>query len=102
MSRDRANSSSQNEETMYSQRVKCGADLLEFNKRLTEFLESSRENGAADEKTKQLSLVRLAWMRRCRFCAEGQIQRALEAGASQDEVVEVLLMTLARAEEVVD
>lgn len=102
MSSDSVNSSPQNEETMRSQRIKCGVDLLEFNKRLTEFLESSSENGAADEKTKQLSLVRLAWMRRCRFCAEGQIQRALEAGATQDEVVEVLLMTLARAEEVVD
>jgi len=87
---------------MDSERIKCGVDLLEFNKRLTEFLESSSENGAANEKTKQLSLVRLAWLRRCRFCAEGQIQRALEAGATQDEVVELLLMTLAPAGEVAD
>jgi len=84
------------------QRAPCGADLQEIDRRLTEFLESRGENVPADEKAKQLLLVGSAWVRRCRFCAEEQIQSALEAGATQDEVAEVVLMSLARAKEVVD
>ena len=81
---------------MDGQRVPCGADLREIDKKLTELLESRAENALADEKAKQLLLVGLAWVRRCRFCAEEQMQSALEAGATQDEVAEVVLMTLAR------
>jgi AhpD family alkylhydroperoxidase len=102
MSLDRMKRNSRKEANMDGQMVQCGADLQEIDKRVTGFLESGGKNAPADEKAKQLLLVRLAWERRCRFCAEEQIQSALEAGATQDEVAQVLLMTLARGKWVLD
>lgn len=77
------------------QTATCGVDSLEIGNELTGLLESGSENGVADEKAKQLLLVGFAWLRGCRFCAEEQTQIALEAGATQDEVAEVVLTTLA-------
>ena len=71
------------------QTAKCGVDSLDIGKELAWFLESD------NEKAKQLLLVGLAWLRRCQFCAQEQTQIALEAGATHDEVAEVVLTTLA-------
>jgi len=94
---DRVNRISRKEARMDGRKVPAEAELQEIGKRLREFLESGGKNGPADEKGKQLLLVGLAWMRRCRFCSEEQIRSALDVGATQDEVAEVLLVTLACA-----
>jgi AhpD family alkylhydroperoxidase len=76
-------------EKLAIQTAACGVDSLDIGKELEWLLESD------NEKAKQLLLVGLAWLRRCRFCAEEQTQIALEVGATQDEVAEVVLTTLA-------
>ena len=65
-----------------------GIDSLDISRELAWFAKSD------NEKAKQLLLVGLAWLRGCRFCAQEQMQAALEAGATQDQVAEVVLAAL--------
>ena len=77
------------------QTAECGIDSLDICKELAWFVESGDEKRTVDEKAKQLLLVGLAWLHGCRFCAQQQMRAALEAGATQDEVAQVVLTTLA-------
>lgn len=63
-----------------------------FGKAFRTFYEAHMKPTVLDEKTKCLLKVALACVLRCRHCTEGNIENALKAGASKDEVREALLM----------
>jgi AhpD family alkylhydroperoxidase len=82
-------------EKIAAKTAECGFESLDICKELAWFVEPADENTTVNEKAKQLLLVGLAWLHGCRFCAQQQMRAALEAGATQDEVAEVVLTTLA-------
>lgn len=57
-----------------------------------EFYEACKDNGVLDKKTKELLMAALACVFRCPHCTEEHIKGALEAGASKEEITEVLLI----------
>lgn len=64
----------------------------ELGERFAAFHEACLEEGALDEKTKQLLMAALACVFRCPHCVEEHIRDALKAGASKKEVTEALLL----------
>ena len=46
--------------------------------------------GELDRKTKELVAVACAYMIRCPYCIEGHAKAAVEAGASKEELAEVI------------
>jgi AhpD family alkylhydroperoxidase len=56
------------------------------------FSRACREKGVLDRKTKELLRTALACVLRCQHCPEEHMQRALEAGASKEEITEALLI----------
>lgn len=64
----------------------------ELGKPFHEFSEACREKGVLDPKTRELLMTALACVFRCSHCTEEHIKRALEAGASKEEITETLLI----------
>ncbi len=56
-----------------------------------------REEGVLDCKTKELLMLAIASVCHCPDCTEEYIERAIEAGASREEVTEVLLLAAVTA-----
>jgi len=67
----------------------------ELGKPFADFYESCKNTGVLDKKTKELLMTALACVFRCSSCLEEHIKSALEAGASKEEITEVLLITAA-------
>jgi AhpD family alkylhydroperoxidase len=57
------------------------------------FMKAAQEQGVLDKKTKELLMLGLACAFRCPFCTEEHIERAKQAGASEAEISEALLIT---------
>ncbi len=57
------------------------------------FYETTVKKGALDEKTKELLQLALACAFRCPHCTEEHIKKALDVGATKQEVTETLLIT---------
>ncbi len=53
--------------------------------------------GELDKKTKELIAVACAYMTRCPYCIEGHAKAAVEAGASKEELAEVIQIAMALA-----
>ncbi len=53
--------------------------------------------GELDKKTKELVAVACAYMTRCPYCIEGHAKAAVEAGASKEELAEVIQIAMALA-----
>lgn len=53
------------------------------------------EPGKLDRKTKELIAVACTYMTRCPYCIEGHARAALEAGATKEELAEVIQIAMA-------
>jgi AhpD family alkylhydroperoxidase len=67
----------------------------ELGKPFQEFYEACIEKGVLDRKTKELLMTALAAVFRCSHNTEEHIKAALDAGASKEEITEVLLIAAA-------
>jgi AhpD family alkylhydroperoxidase len=64
----------------------------ELGRPFAAFYESCKNKGVLDAKTKELLMAALACVFRCTHCTEEHVKRALEAGASKEEITEALLI----------
>jgi AhpD family alkylhydroperoxidase len=64
----------------------------ELGRPFQDFYESCKNEGVLDKKTKELLMLALASVFRCRHCTEEHIQAALDVGASKEEITEALLI----------
>ncbi|MFZ0035469.1 MAG: carboxymuconolactone decarboxylase family protein [Sedimentisphaerales bacterium] len=64
----------------------------ELGKPLHAFYEACKNKGVLDKKTKELLMLALWCVLRCPHCTEEHIKGALDAGASKEEITEVLLI----------
>ncbi len=64
----------------------------EIGQAYEEFSQACQEKGVLDRKTKELLMTALACVFRCQHCTEEHIQRALDAGATKEEITEALLI----------
>ena len=53
--------------------------------------------GELDKKTKELVAVACAYMTRCPYCIEGHAKAAIKAGATKEELAEVIQIAMALA-----
>jgi len=53
------------------------------------------EPGKLDRKTKELIAVACTYITRCPYCIEGHAKAALEAGATKEELAEVIQIAMA-------
>jgi AhpD family alkylhydroperoxidase len=53
------------------------------------------EPGKLDKKTKELIAVACTYMTRCPYCIEGHAKAALDAGATKEELAEVIQIAMA-------
>lgn len=67
----------------------------ELGRPFADFYESCKRTGVLDEKTKELLMVALACVFRCRSCLEEHIKRAMEVGVTREELTEALLLAAA-------
>lgn len=66
----------------------------ELGNPLQEFCEACNNKGVLDKKTKELLMLILASAFHCSHCIEKHIQAAMDAGASKEEITEVLLIAV--------
>ncbi len=59
------------------------------------FDEKVFEPGKLDRKTKELCAVAATYITRCPYCIEGHAKRALAAGATKEELAEVIAVAMA-------
>jgi len=64
----------------------------EVGKAFKEFHDAGVEKGVLDDKTRELLMLALACVFRCPHCTEEHIEKALEVGASKQEVSEALMI----------
>lgn len=64
----------------------------EMGKAFSDFYSACQEKGALDNKTKELLMAALACVFRCPHCTDEHVKKALEVGASKQEVTEALLI----------
>lgn len=64
--------------------------LPDSQQKFVDFASNVYDEGALDEKTKELIAVATASVGRCPHCTEGHIEGAKEAGASEAEIAEAL------------
>lgn len=69
--------------------------LPELGKVFENFYQKCNENGVLDKKTKELLMVALTSVFRAPNQTEEHLQRALDAGATKEEITEVLLIAAA-------
>lgn len=65
----------------------------EIGKHFKEFHDSLYEEGGLSDKTRELLMLSLACAFRCPHCTEEHIEKALEVGATKEEISEALLLT---------
>jgi len=53
------------------------------------------EPGKLDRKTKELCAVAATYITRCPYCIEGHAKRAIAAGATKEELAEVIAVAMA-------
>ena len=53
------------------------------------------QSGTLDKKTKELIAVACTYMTRCPYCIEGHAKAAVEAGATKEELAEVIQIAMA-------
>jgi AhpD family alkylhydroperoxidase len=75
------------------------AKLMELNKDLfgsfLNFNQKVFEEGVLSKKTKELAAVSCAHITRCPYCIEGHTKKAKEAGATDQEIAEVVFVAVA-------
>ena len=54
-------------------------------------------SGKLDKKTKELIAVACTYMTRCPYCIEGHAKAAIKAGATKEELAEVIQIAMALA-----
>ncbi|MBN1115189.1 MAG: carboxymuconolactone decarboxylase family protein [Oligoflexia bacterium] len=59
---------------------------------LQHFTLTCREKSVIDNKTRELIQMAVASVSRCAHCTESHLKKAIEAGATRQEVAEVLLI----------
>lgn len=59
------------------------------------FLGASSKPGAIDAKTKELISVAIAAYNRCEYCIVFHVYKALEAGATREEIMEAAMVAVA-------
>ena len=64
----------------------------EFGRAFSDFHEAGNKKTVLDPKTRELLMAALACVFRCPHCTESHIKKALEVGATKQEVREALLM----------
>lgn len=64
----------------------------ELGKAFQHFYLTAKEKSVLDAKTRELLQLALACVFRCPHCTESHIESALEAGATEQEVAEALLI----------
>lgn len=64
----------------------------EMGRHFAAFYRAAYENSVLDDKTRELLMSALACVFRCPHCTEDHIKRALEVGATKQEVAEALLI----------
>ena len=69
--------------------------LPELGKAFENFYEKCNENGVLDKKTKELVMVALTSVFHAPNQTEEHLQRALDAGATKEEITEILLIAAA-------
>jgi AhpD family alkylhydroperoxidase len=73
--------------------------LMELNKDLfgsfMTFNQKVFEEGKLSTKTKELIAVACAHITRCPYCIDGHIQKAKQAGATDEEIAEVIFVAVA-------
>jgi AhpD family alkylhydroperoxidase len=67
----------------------------EFGKAFESFYKMCKEDGVLDKKTKELLMLALTSVFRSPSCTEEHLNRALEAGATKEEITEALLIAAA-------
>jgi AhpD family alkylhydroperoxidase len=67
----------------------------EFGKAFESFYKVCNEDGVLDKKTKELLMLVLTSVFRCPSSTEEHLNRALEAGATKEEITEALLIAAA-------
>jgi AhpD family alkylhydroperoxidase len=67
----------------------------ELGKAFESFYQVCNENGVLDKKTKELLMLALTAVFRCPSCTEEHLKRAFGAGATKQEIAEVLLIAAA-------
>jgi len=73
--------------------------LMELNKDLVtsfaSFNQKVFQEGTVSIKTKELIAVACAHITRCPYCIEGHIQKAKQAGATEEEIAEAIFVAVA-------
>ena len=64
----------------------------EIGKAFSDFYRAANEKSALDPKTRELLMLALACVFRCPHCTESHLKRALEVGATKQEVSDALLI----------
>jgi AhpD family alkylhydroperoxidase len=67
----------------------------ELGKAFESFYQVCNQDGVLDRKTKELLMLALTAVFRCPGCIEEHLKRALGAGATKEEIAEVLLIAAA-------
>jgi AhpD family alkylhydroperoxidase len=62
-----------------------------------EFDKKAFEPGAIDKKTKELIALGIAHVTQCPWCIDAHVQKAEKAGASEQELAEVIFVAMAMA-----
>ena len=62
-----------------------------------EFDKKAFEPGAIDKKTKELIALGIAHITQCPWCIDAHVQKAEKAGASEQELAEVIFVAMAMA-----
>ncbi|HOV22462.1 MAG TPA: carboxymuconolactone decarboxylase family protein [bacterium] len=66
-------------------------------KKFNEFMECVLKNGSLDTKTKELIAIGIAVALRCPYCIGGHTEKALKAGATEDEIYEAGMVAVLMA-----
>lgn len=53
------------------------------------------KSGKLDKKTKELIAIACTYMTRCPYCIEGHAKAAIKAGATKEEIAEVIQIAMA-------
>ena len=67
----------------------------EFGKAFENFYKVCEEDGVLDKKTKELLMLAVTSVFRCPSCIEEHLSRAVDAGATKEEITEALLIAAA-------
>jgi len=71
-----------------------GKDNSEFTGAFMKFMGATMENGALDQKTKELLALALGIAARCEWCISYHVNGAIKAGATRKELMEVGYVTV--------